>query len=389
MKTSAIAFAALALLFARSANAQAHGACALATDWVQQGDDDAVLVVPAMAGNQRLSMMIDTGSPTSLADSTLGRYADGISAEAESQASYGGAFATRHAKAFRFSISGREMSIDNVGLADLSNLRSAGSAINMVIGRDILSHCAIEIDSDRNRFRVLDANALGRDFSGTHSIPLSRTRGAPKISISVGGSKPFEAVVDTGNEDSILLSSDTWQAVKPKGVRQTTAASAGIGGVVVEGLAFVPTASAGSSIFNDVEVRISQHESDGSKRAPNANVIGIPFLKLANTIIDLSNNVISFSPRKTPPPLPVKSTSGLMAVSLGDKLKIVHVMQDSPAASAGLVETDEICRIDGQRIGADYEASPMRTWSRGRPGRVIHLSLCDGREKQVVLREFY
>ncbi|KTT67081.1 hypothetical protein NS319_17360 [Sphingomonas sanguinis] len=112
-------------------------------------------------------------------------------------------------------------------------------------------------------------------------------------------------------------------------------------------------------------------------------------MKLANTIIDLSNNVISFSPRKTPPPLPVKSTSGLMAVSLGDKLKIVHVMQDSPAASAGLVETDEICRIDGQRIGADYEASPMRTWSRGRPGRVIHLSLCDGREKQVVLREFY
>ena len=74
---------------------------------------------------------------------------------------------------------------------------------------------------------------------------------------------------------------------------------------------------------------------------------------------------------------------------MSDRLRVLHVMRGSPAASTGWQAGDEICSVDGQPITPNYASEPISTWSVANPGRTVRLGICGGGERKLTLERFY
>ena len=72
----------------------------------------------------------------------------------------------------------------------------------------------------------------------------------------------------------------------------------------------------------------------------------------------------------------------------GTRLKVLHVMRNSPAAESGWRAGVQICAIDGIGV-ADADSSVIQGWSVGAPGRQVRLTLCGGSERSLTLARFY
>lgn len=262
-----------------------------------------------------------------------------------------------------------------------------GDAIDLLVGPDLLSGYALDIDYPQHRFRLLPSGQL--PFRGD-SAPL---RISPQTNIyltdgMLAGRPLHPLVVDTGDGSMLTLSARAWQRVEPDPPTMTSAVSYGLGGAVTTGLAIVPHLRLGDLDAKQIEVRIEP--SGGFSDAVGAEGrIGTGFLQRYRVLLDPGAGRLVFSPGPAADRPPVRSTSGLLLGFDGDRLHVVHVMRGSPAAQGGWKAGDAICAIDGRPIPADYPSNALSGWSVGEPGRTVTLKLCDGATRTLTLRHFY
>ena len=74
---------------------------------------------------------------------------------------------------------------------------------------------------------------------------------------------------------------------------------------------------------------------------------------------------------------------------VGDKLDVLFVSPQGPAAAAGLKKGDRIVAIDGQTVGAGFYRTALGTWNRRASGTPVELTLGDGRKARIVLADYY
>jgi S1-C subfamily serine protease len=117
--------------------------------------------------------------------------------------------------------------------------------------------------------------------------------------------------------------------------------------------------------------------------------IGTGFLQRYRVLLDPHAGRLVLAPSPEADQPPVRSTSGLLLGFAGDRLRVVHVMRNSPAAETGWKDGDTICAVDGAPIPRDYPDNALSDWSVGAPGRVVTLKLCDGATRKLTLRHFY
>lgn len=275
-----------------------------------------------------------------------------------------------------------------VTVADLPAIATgSASAVDMLVGADMLAGHALDIDYAAHRFRLLRSGRL--PFEGeTAPLRISPERSVYESAITLGARRLAPIVVDTGDGSSITVTAPGWQAANLKTLPSTTAISFGLAGPAVSGLAIVPDLRVGEMVARSAEVRIEP--ADGfSQSIGTAGRIGSGFLQNYRVLLDpgARRMVLSRGPKADTPPL--RSTSGLLIGVEKDRLKVLHVMRGGPAAASGWKDGDMICTIDGAPIPADYPSSPIASWSVGTPGRVVELGLCDGRTRNLTLGSFY
>jgi Aspartyl protease/PDZ domain len=275
-----------------------------------------------------------------------------------------------------------------ISVAELPALATgSATAIDLLVGRDLLARYALDIDYAGKRFRVLPSGRL--PFTG-QSAPLwiARDKLVYATEMTLGRQRLRPVVVDTGDGSAVTVTASGWAAAAVPGVRTTTAISYGLAGPTVSTLGIVPTLTLGQLTARRVEVRV-EPRGDFSDTIGVAGRIGSGFLQRYRVLLDPSAGRIVLQPGPEADTQPLRSTSGLLTGLARDRLRVIHVMKGGPAAATGWKNGDEICAVDGQPITATFATTPLARWSAGEPGRVVTLGLCDGTTRTLTLKSFY
>ncbi|AOH85614.1 hypothetical protein AWL63_18405 [Sphingomonas panacis] len=258
---------------------------------------------------------------------------------------------------------------------------------DLVIGRDVLTCCALEIDHDRNRFRFAAA-IEAQPRQTRHALQFTPGRADMVLHAGISGNPRLKLIVDLGFDGELMLASHGWQSFPSRRLKITDTLVGGLGGPVLKKLAILPELDLGGRRIRNVETYLEDTNGYADARGVDG-IIGARLLARFNPAFDVRHGILALTDRRGAPVPRVKSTSGVVVLPEGDRLHVLHIMQGSPAARSPLKPGDLICRVNGRPIPEDYYKSDLRKWSIDTPGKTVSLDLCDGRYATLVLRDFY
>ncbi len=274
-----------------------------------------------------------------------------------------------------------------VAVIDLPKLlTSASGDADVLVGTDLIGPHAIDIDFANRRFRLLPSGRM--PFTGT-SVPMSRQgSGLYLTQATLGRTRIRPLLVDTGDGGALSIARNQWRAAGIKGARVTSTVAFGAGGVVDAGLTVTDAVTLGSQPTGPIELRI---EGDGgfTRQVRVAGRVGTGLLLRYRVLLDPTAGQMVVSPNPDPPPVPLKSTSGLLLGYDRARLRVLHVMAAGPAAKTGWKADDLICQVDGQPVALTADGRVDVKWGTDAPGRIVKLTLCDGTERRLTLARFY
>lgn len=270
-----------------------------------------------------------------------------------------------------------------VGISDPAGEIRFGA--DVLVGADILSCCALDIDYDARRFRILSSGMM--PFTGNAAPLRRRPNGVYQSEVVVAGKLLRPIIVDTGDGGSLTLSRTAWTSTGYRGARVTTTLGWGMGGPVVTDTLVVPSFSLAGMPPREAELRI-EGENGFSASVGAAGRLGTGMLQRHRVLLDPRANRMVLRPGKTHAAGIPRSTSCLLVEFTGAALRVVHVMRGSPAAATGWKAGEEICSADGIAVTDDVKDGAIE-WTIGAPGRTVRVGLCDGTVRGLTLANFY
>ena len=330
--------------------------------------------------------MLDTGVTDSAVSARFAREA-GLKPLVKGRAdAIGGSVALSWTGIDRVEVGGLVRTGGRVAIIDADPRVTGAAPVDLFVGSDLLAAHALEIDYDAQRFRLLPSGRM--PFRGT-TVPLrlaDRT-GLYLSELDLGGRSHRPVIVDTGDGSMVTLTPAAWRASASPVARTTTAIAYGLGGTVESEVTIVPALRLAGLVAREVELRV-EPDTGFSARKGAAGRIGGGLLRRHRVLLDPRAGRMVLAPGARADWPITRSTSGLLVAQEGTRLKVLHVMRNSPAAESGWRAGVQICAIDGIGV-ADADSSAIQGWSVGAPGRQVRLTLCDGSERSLTLARFY
>jgi len=330
--------------------------------------------------------ILDTGVSDTAVSARFARVA-GLKPLVAGQAdAIGGSVALNWGAVDRVEVGGLVRTGGRIAIIDADPRVTGAAPVDLFVGADLLAAHALEIDYDAQRFRLLPSGRM--PFRGvTAPLRLAGHAGLYLSELDLGGRRHRPMIVDTGDGSMVTLTRTAWKGIEQAGGNVTTAIAWGLGGQVESEVTIVPSLRIATLPANEIELRI-EPDSGFSGRKGVAGRLGGGLLRRHRVLLDPSAGRMVLTPATRSDWPVTRSTSGLMLGQRGDRLRVLHVMRGSPAATdwqAGM----EICAVDGMPIPVAYATSPLASWSTGAPGRTVQLRLCDGTERSLTLARFY
>ena len=349
-------------------------------------------------GNQiRFAMTVDGRPVTAILDtgvsySVLGRGSAAVDASGlrpgGNATAIGGSVAIEWMPTATVSIGGLTRTGGGVTVTKLPAVATGGSkSVDLLVGRDLIGGQAIDIDYEARRFRLIASGRM--PFVGAVApLTISAERRIYESELTLGGRTLRPVVVDTGDGSAVTVTEAGWRAARLGSLPVTTSISFGLAGSLVSELAIAPELRLGQLAARDVEVRV-EPAGGFSQSIRTAGRIGSGFFQNYRVLLDPAAGRMVLKPGPGAVRSPVRSTSGLLVGVSHDRLRVLHVMKNGPAATGAWRTGDEICAVNNQPIPPDYPTSPLATWSVGTPGTAVTLTLCTGETRTLTLRQFY
>lgn len=339
-------------------------------------------------GGRPATAILDTGMTDTMVSERFAATAGIRPRQRQRGTAIGGQVAIGWADAPTLVIGGLTRSGGRIGIAPMETPPEANVVTaDMLIGADVLSCCAIDVDYPGRRFRILASGRM--PFTG-FTAPLSHGRGRSVwvTELTVAGTRLRPMLVDTGDGTWASLTQPAWLSTGYRDATVTTTLGYGLGGPSVTEAAVVPDARIAGADTGEIEVRIE--EANGySGHAGFAGRIGNALLMRFRVLFDVrAGRMVLQSAAPGAAPY-IRSTSGLLMGYAERSLRVLHVMRGSPAADAGWRAGDAICAANGTPITDAASAQALSGWTAGPPGTQVRLTLCDGTERTLTLRRFY
>lgn len=328
--------------------------------------------------------ILDTGLSDTIVTSAFARTAGLAPTRRQRAVAIGGGVEVGWAGTRSIRFGGLVRTGGRIGISDPAGGIRFGADI--LVGADVLGCCALDIDYDARRFRILSSGRM--PFTGS-TAPLRRRtpNGVYQSEVTVAGVPLRPIIVDTGDGGSLTLSRTAWASIGYRDARITTTLGWGMGGAVVTDTLIVPSFSFAGLAPREAETRI---EGDGgfSAMVGAAGRLGTGLLQRYRVLLDPKAGRMILQPSKTVAAPVIRSTSGLLVEFIGTALRVVHVMRGSPAAAGGWKAGEQICAADDIPVVEDVRDGAVE-WTIGAPGRTVRIALCDGGERRLTLADFY
>lgn len=328
--------------------------------------------------------ILDTGLSDTIVTGRFARTAGLTAARRQQALAIGGGVEVAWADTQSIRFGGLTRTHGRVGIADPAGGIRFGADI--LVGADVLSCCALDIDYDARRFRILPSGRM--PFLGSTAALRRRSpNGVYQSEIAVAGKPLKPIIVDTGDGGALTLSRTAWTATGYRNARITTTLGWGMGGAVVTDTLMIPSLTLAGMPPREAELRI-EPEGGFTASVGAAGRLGTGMLQRYRVLLDPRAGRMVLQPgRHVTAPFP-RSTSGLLVEFTGTALRVVHVMRGSPAEAGGWKAGELICAADGVAASEDAKDGAIE-WTIGAPGRTVRLALCDGSQRSLTLADFY
>jgi len=262
-----------------------------------------------------------------------------------------------------------------------------GSRTDALVGSDLLACCALEIDYDQRRFRLLPSGRL--PFRGaTAPLGYDASQRVYVSALRIGSNRIAPVLVDTGDSAELTLARATWASANQQAPSGTTSGLVnGLGGAAEAEVVTNDAVRVADLALGEVEIWIEGGDGLSARRGM-AGRIGSGLLRRLHLLLDPGAGRMVVAPGAGSARTPPRSTSGLVLVAEPGRLVVRYVMRNSPAAATGWRPGEHICSVDGVPVPPRAEL-PADDWTRGAPGRVLKLAMCDGSARKLTLRRFY
>jgi hypothetical protein len=353
--------------------------------WTKLDLRTGLIFLDGAVNGRPLLTMIDSGSAPTLVDSyrTIG-LGLALSQGGSAVGTSGGQADAWRTGDFELSVAGVVIHFppESVLSLDLSGL-APGWSVGAIAGQALFEAARLDLDLPRSRIRVARDSTrgwaklpLGREADGLRCAPLRiGDLSVPAATFDLGSAIPLQVSRGWAEAHGVL-----------DGLRQSDWIANGIDGPSRFATATLPRIGLAGFEMLGVPVAIIDHEPPGSSPV----VIGTPIWRRFRLVADYGEDALWLQPDKGRLKARFnRDRSGLAISYQGEFLMVTHVAQGSPAEAGGWVVGDRIVAIDGRRIASDWPGSPQSGWARQKAGVRVRLRLADGRDRDLVLADYY
>jgi hypothetical protein len=337
-----------------------------------------------------LTFVVDTGFDVSILDAaTAERHGLGVGT-VRREAQPGGDVEMATLPPTTLRIGPLEIDAVEVTTVPLGGLAAVlGRSFHGILGHDVLGRFVVDLDYPAGRIRFSDPRSW-QPPADAEAVEIEIRNGEPLangILITANGLEvPGRFKLDTGSLDVAGLNLNF---VRDHGVVGPDDRELRSGGVAVGGGTEGRLFRAGALVLGPrrLERPLIGYtvDSAGFENRDNAGTIGVGLLALSRLVLDYPHGRVLFvGPASEPMP---EDRSGMLVVSPGpafDELYVVIVMEDSPAAEAGLVAGDRIVSLDGREGLSLTEARALQR--QDGPLEVVYLRDGDRRHARLQRR---
>ena len=357
--------------------------------------ENYVLIKARVDGSEPLTFLLDSGGGSGLV--LYYKAAEALKLKSAGKGKGGGAgestFETASIKGASLSLSGVTMNNQTfVVFPPEKNGMTGGRAVDGVIGYSLFSRYVVEIDY-QSRVVNLYEPALYQYTGGGESIPLNILSNVPfvRMQVPLAGRKPLEGrfIVDTGAGrfalilNTPLVASNNLLAVPQKTI--TEPGASGVGGEVKLIAGRWPGLQIGHFTLTDPVIHFAQDKKGAFASSDFSGVIGGELLSRFKVIFDYAHKRMILEPNAHFADRFDYDMSGIRIRAEGadlKQLKVIRLIENSPAIEAGLREGDLISAIDG-RPAAELSLAEISQMFK-QDGRECVLDIIRGEEKKQI-----
>jgi predicted aspartyl protease len=359
------------------------------TDWTSYTPfDDTRIYLPAQVNGHPVDVMLDSGAALTSIDSA---YAEKLGLQPIGEAPLrgtGGDITAKVATKVTIEVAGMRFKDLTVLIFDLSPVAAKiGRPTPVVLGREAFSNLIVDLDLPGHRIAFHDP-ATWRAPADAVRVSLTKSEaGQRELPIAIEGKAPISASFDLGNGTALFVPEAYAQEARLLDGRPTSKGLfGGVGGVTPETITTLKTVRVAGADLHDVPVTIA---ANGARAAKHLD-LGMAALGRFRLMTDYGHDTLYAiaDPASVAAPFR-KNRTGLNLRFDANRLVVEFVAPGSPAEATAWKAGEAITAVDGQAIGANYPGSALSRWASGEPGSVVRLTLADGSERRLTLKEYY
>ena len=258
--------------------------------------------------------------------------------------------------------------------------RFEGRAVDGLLGQDFFQRFVVEIDYAAGRISLHDPRAYAYAGRG-EAIPLEMDGGHAYVSATLtapgGGRHAARFLVDTGFRLGLVLAAPF---VEERGLRRAFPKAlpatpvVGVGGESPGDVARAAGLQLGRYQLASPVVTLSRARSGVLSGGGFAGILGADVLRRFKVVFDYSRRRMFVEPAANYSEPFGFDQSGLLLRTDARGFGVYRMMEGSPAAEAGLRESDVIDAVDG-RPASSYSLEQLRQMFMGPEGSVHELSV--------------
>ncbi len=278
-------------------------------------------------------------------------------------------------------------------VTDLSDIQQLmNRRIQLVLGMDLFRRLPVTIDYAGRTITLHDPKRFHAPASSV-AVPVHVVGRAwmATIDAQILDLEPVQLLLDTGSANEIDLSQKfvSEHSLLQRFPRQVDRPVIGMGGESAGKLVILDEFKLADHVFHDVPTIMSV-ESKGQSELPKvAGAIGTGLFSRYVVTFDLPHRSVYFQPGSTLDAPFEMDRLGLFCRVKEDRIVVDLVLADRPAAKAGIVQGDEIVKVDGVASAPNLLFTRLRQVRLQPAGTVVRLGMKDGRELVITLANYF
>lgn len=264
-----------------------------------------------------------------------------------------------------------------------------GVKVHGILGADFFRRFVVQIDYKKQKIILVDPNKFQVPTKKFIEVPIEINRNKPYINANINfdikDQVNVKLLIDTGASLALMLYTSTHPDLDIPNKVLNTDIGMGLGGFIEGFIGRVSSFEIDKFNLSDVVTNYQEVVpiSDSISLNNRNGLLGNLILKRFDLILDYVNGRLFLSPNKNYKEKFKYDKSGLVIAAGGSELKrirILKVLEGTPAAQAGILKGDEIIAINGFPTSLLSLGSITRKL-RGKTGKKIKLKILRGDSK--------